>query len=72
MWGSIPCEDQAEVSMNLNWKAKLHNRSGVAWLVGLAVLAVLVLLVIVLLPTIRHYRYQAREAACMASLDTHS
>ena len=49
---------------------KLHNRSGVAWLIGLAVLAVLVLLVIILIPTIQHYRYEAGEAGCMASLDT--
>ena len=56
--------------MNLSWKEKLHNRSGVAWLIGLAVLAVLLLLVIVLIPTIQHYRYEARAAACMASLDT--
>ena len=60
----------AGVRMISNWKQKLHSRSGVAWLIGLAVLAVLVLLVIVLLPTIRHYRYEARAAACMASLDT--
>ena len=53
-----------------NWKAKLHNRSGVAWLIGLAVLAVLILLVIVLIPTIQRYRYQAGEAGCMAALDT--
>ena len=56
--------------MNLSWKEKLHNRSGVAWLIGLAVLAVLVLLVIVLIPTIQRYRYQAGEAGCIASLDT--
>ena len=56
--------------MILNWKAKLHNRSGVAWLIGLAALAVLVLLVIVLIPTIHRYRYQAGEAGCIASLDT--
>ena len=56
--------------MNLSWKEKLHNRSGVAWLIGLAVLAVLVLLVIVLIPTIQRYRYQAGEAGCIAALDT--
>ena len=44
--------------MILNGKKKLHSRSGVAWLVGLAALAVLILLVIVLLPTIQRYRYQ--------------
>ena len=49
---------------------KLHSRSGVAWLIGLAALAVLILLFIVLLPTIQHYRYEAGEAGCIASLDT--
>ena len=55
--------------MILNGKQKLHSRSGVAWLIGLAVLAVLILLVIVLIPTVQRYRYQAGEAGCIASLE---
>ena len=56
--------------MRLRTAAKLHSRSGVAWLIGIAVLAVLALLFVILLPTIRHYQYEAGEAGCIASLDT--
>ena len=50
--------------------AKLNNRRGLAWLIGIAVLLVLVLLVIVMLPTIRRWQYEAGEAGCIAQLDT--
>ena len=49
---------------------KLHTSRGFSRLTALLLLLVLALLAGVLLPTVRHYRFQADSVACASALDT--